>query len=380
MTASARDGARARPRRGSRLARLATGVAPTIAVLALAFGVAAVIVLLAGGDPLRAIGALAQGAFGGRYQILTLLTKTCPLILTGLAASLAFRTGFWNIGAEGQLIAGAIAAAATTFVLAALPKAAHVPALMIPVSLAAAAAAGGALALAAALLKLRRGAHEVITTILLNFVALHFLSFCVNGPLQERAATQPVSELIPVAARLPRIAGSAYPLHAGIFIAVALAIVAYWLLFRTAAGLELRAVGFAPNAARHARIPVGSRIAAAALLSGGAAGLAGAIEIAGNLHRLYDKISPGYGYTGIAVSLLARNHPLWIVPAAIFFGALDAGSTRMQREAGVSYLLVLVVQAIVIVAAAVAAARRAAPKNVAAGLEPESAPLTGVAP
>jgi simple sugar transport system permease protein len=370
----------ARAERRIRGGALVAAAAPTIAVLALALGAAAFVVMLSGGDPLRALGALARGAFGGRYQILTTLTKSCPLILTGLAASIAFRTGFWNIGAEGQLIAGAVAAVAASLALAALSDAALVPALMIPASLAAAAAAGGALALAAAFLKLRRGAHEVITTILLNFVALHFLSYCVNGPLQERAATQPVSELIPAAARLPRIAGSANPLHAGIVIAVVLAIAAYVLLFRTAAGLELRAVGLAPNAARHARIPVGSRIAVAALLSGGAAGLAGAIEIAGNLHRLYDKISPGYGYTGIAVSLLARNHPIWVIPAALFFGALDAGATRMQREAGVSYLLVLVVQAIVIVAAAVAAARRAAPRNAPSSATPEAEPLARITP
>jgi len=323
-------------------------------VLGAALLAAAVVVLLAGGDPARALGALARGALGGRYQLATLVTKACPLILTGLAASIAFRTGFWNIGGEGQLVAGAIAAVVVSFALAALPAAALIPAAFV-----AAAAAGGAFALVAALLKLRRGAQEVITTILLNFVALHFLSYCVNGPLQEASRTQPVSDLIPAAARLPRIAGSALPLHAGIAVALALAVAAYVLLFRTAFGLEIRAVGLAPVAARHARIAVGSRVAAAALLSGGMAGLAGAIEISGNLHRLYDKISPGYGYSGIAVALLARNHPLWVIPAALFFGALDAGSTRMQQEAGVSYLLVLVVQAIIIASAAVAAARRA---------------------
>jgi simple sugar transport system permease protein len=146
--------------------------------------------------------------------------------------------------------------------------------------------------------------------------------------------------------------------------------VAYALLFRTGFGLEIRAVGLAPEAARHARVPVASRILAAASLSGAAAGLAGAVEVAGNLHRLYDKISPGYGYSGIAVALLARNHPLWVIPSALFFAALDAGSTRMQQEAGVSYLLVQVVQAVVVAAAAFVAAlpheRRAAPHGPAA--------------
>ncbi len=353
----------------SRWARVARSPAAAAAgVLACAFLAAALVVLLAGGDPARALGALMRGAFGGRYQLATLVTKACPLIFTGLAASIAFRTGFWNIGAEGQLIAGAIAAVALSFWLDALPAL-----VLIPAALCAAAAAGGALALVAALLKLRRGAQEVITTILLNFVALHFLSYCVNGPLQEAARTQPVSDLIPVAARLPRIAGSAFPLHAGIFVALALAAVAYVVMFRTAFGLEIRAVGFAPVAARHARIPVASRIVAAALLSGGMAGLAGAVEIAGNLHRLYDKISPGYGYAGIAVALLARNHPLWVIPAAFFFGALDAGSTRMQQEAGVSYLLVLVVQAIIIASAAVAAARRVPAASAASAVSTESA-------
>jgi simple sugar transport system permease protein len=337
-----------------RLGALAAAAAAQALVLAAALAASCAVVLAAGGDPARALAALARGAFGGPFQIATVLTKTCPILLTGLSVSLAFRAGFWNVGAEGQLVAGAVAGAALALALPGAPAL-----LLVPACFAAAALAGGALAWVAALLKLVRGAHEVITTILLNFVALHFLSFCVNGPLQERAATQPVSDLIPEAARLARVAGSAYPLHAGILLAAALPIAASALLFRTALGLEIRAVGLAPEAARHVRIPVARRIAAGALLSGGLAGLAGMIEIAGVLHRLYDKISPGYGFTGIAVALLARNHPLGVVPAALFFGALEAGSTRLQQDAGVSYLLVLVVQAVIIGASAFLAMRRA---------------------
>ncbi len=325
-----------------------------VLVLAAGLAVSGAVVAAAGGDPVRAFAALARGAFGGPYQILTVLTKTCPILLTGLSVALAFRAGFWNIGAEGQLTVGAIAGTALALALPGAPAV-----LLIPAALLVAALAGGSLAWAAAHLKLARGAQEVITTILLNFVALHFLSFVVNGPLQERARTQPVSDLIPAGARLARVAGRAYPLHAGIFLAVALAIVAYFVLFRTALGLEIRAVGLAPEAARHARIPVARRIAAGALLSGGIAGVAGMVEISGVLHRLYDKISPGYGYTGIAVALLARNHPIGVIPAALFFGALEAGATRVQQEAGVSYHIVLVVQAVIIAACAVLAARRA---------------------
>lgn len=342
--------------RGEREAgrRPASPIVEAAAILAAALAVSASVVLVAGGDPFRALAALAEGAFGGPYQVATVLTKTCPVLLTGLSVSLAFRSGFWNIGAEGQFVAGAIAGSALALAAPAVPAP-----LVLPASLIAAAAAGGLLAWGAALLKSARGAQEVITTILLNFVALHALSYCVTGPLQERARTQPVSDLIPEGARLARLAGSAYPLHAGILVALALAAAAHVLLFRTGLGLEMRAVGLAPEAARHARIPVGSRIAAGALLSGGIAGLAGMVEIAGSLHRLYPTISPGYGYTGIAVALLARNHPLWVVPSALFFGALEAGSTRLEQDAGVAYHLVLVVQATIIGASALLAARRA---------------------
>lgn len=337
-------------------ARTRGASAPSFSMLLLLGALAApfLVILLAGRDPLAAAGALARGAFGGRYAVATVLTKACPLILTGLSVSLAFRTGFWNIGAEGQLICGAIAGTAAGL---ALPRLAGP--FLLPVAFIAAAAAGGALALAAALLRVKRGALEVITTILLNFVAIHFLSYCVNGPLQESAHAQPVSDLVPEAMRLARIAGNAYPVHAGLFVALALAVGVHVLLFRTALGLELRAVGLAPEAARHARVPVASRVVIAASLSGGIAGLAGAIEIAGVLGRLYPTISPGYGYTGIAVALLGGSHPLGVIPAALFFGALEAGSTRLEQEAGVSSVLVRVIQAATIIASALFAMHRA---------------------
>jgi len=302
------------------------------------------VVAVAGRDPALALRSLLAGGFGSWWGFLNAWTKTCPLLLTGLAVLVAFRAGFWNIGGEGQFALGAIVAAWIG------TRPGWSAAVHVPVILAGAFAAGAAWCLAAAWLRVARGALEVISTIMLNFVAAYLLAWLVHGPLRQASGAQPIGDEIAASAALPRLFGSAYPLHAGILIAlVAVGVVAV-LLGRTEGGFHLRMIGSNALAARWAGVPVARTLYRTAMLSGGLAGVAGAVEILGVLGRLFDKVSPGYGFTAIAVALLARLRPLALVPAAFFFGVLEAGSSRMQQEADVSYVLVLVIQAVVILA------------------------------
>lgn len=293
------------------------------------------------GDALRALFA---GAFGSWYAFGSgTLVRSTPLILTGLAVAIAFRAGVFNIGAEGQFIVGAIAEATVALTLHSLPAI-----LLLPLGLIAGVVAGAAWAWIAAVLRTRFHVLEVISTIMLNFVALYLASFLVRGPLQEPTHIYPQTTSIVDAARLPRF-GTATRLHLGFAVAVLACIAAWWMLKYTAAGFRLRAVGANPRAARSAGLIDATGTATRAFLaSGGLAGLAGAIEVAGVTFALYENISPGYGFTAIAVALLARLHPLAVIGTGIVFGALETGSTAMQRDAGVPSVVVSVVEALVI--------------------------------
>lgn len=316
-------------------------VAPPLFSLAAALLITALVIALAGRDPLLAMAALADGAFGSAESLSEVGVKTCPLLLTGLAVALAFRAGIWNIGAEGQLLLGAIA-------MAWLGTGSRLPAWgALPLALLGAGLAGAAWAALAAWLKLARGVDEVIGTIMLNFVAAALVGYLVQGPLMEAGGRYPQTDAIALAERLPRLL-AAYRVHFGLAIAVAAALLFWVLLFRTVLGYELRAVGWNPDAARLAGIGVGRSVLLAFLLSGALAGLAGGIEVSGVTFRLYERFSPGYGFTAIAVALLGRLHPAGVVAAAFFFGALEAGSNSMERVAGVSAVVVSVVQAAVI--------------------------------
>lgn len=317
-------------------------VVPALAAVGLALAVGAVIVWASGVSPVLAFHALVEGAFSSRDSLSEVAVKSCPLLFTGLAVVIAFRAGVWNIGAEGQLLVGAAAIAFVAMYIApSLPNS-----LALPIGLVAGAAAGAAWAGLAAVLKVRRGVNEVIATIMLNFVASALLSYLVQGPLMEASGRYPQSEALPPHMLLPRFAP--YRLHAGLMLAVMAAVLAQVFLFRTRWGFELRAVGGNPEAARLAGIDVGRTIVLALLLSGALAGLAGAVEVAGVTRRVFERFSPGWGFTAIAVGLLARLSPLGAVVAAAFFGALDAGSNSMQRVAGVSSVLVQIIQGCVI--------------------------------
>jgi ABC-type uncharacterized transport system permease subunit len=329
-----------------------------ILVMAIVVGTVATLSVL-GFDVTRAGRALASGAFGSWYAFGSgTLVRSTPLILTGLAVALAFRAGVFNIGAEGQFLAGAAAATAVALGGARAPAIVLLPGLLIAGLL-----AGAGWAWIAAELRTRFRVLEVISTIMLNFIAGYGVSFLVRGPLQEPTHIYPQTESFAPAAQLPRI-GSGTRLHVGFFIACAACLVCWWILHHTAAGFRVRASGANPDAARTAgRIDVERVTTRAFVVSGALAGLAGAIEVSGVTYALYENISPGYGYTAIAVALLARLDAAAVIATGVLFGALEAGATAMQRDAGVPSVVVSVVEAaliLVLVAADRARVGRAA--------------------
>lgn len=314
----------------------------TRALLTAALGLASVGLLVAalGYAPGPALRALVAGSLLGPSAWTATLLKTAPLLAAGLAVALCFRSGVWNIGAEGQLLAGALTATAV-----ATRGPSDAPAwLLAPAAILAGALGGALFGAVAGWLRAKRGVSEVISTILLNFVAIQCVALAVQGPLQEAAGAYPQSDALPAAALLPRLGR----VHLGVVAALLLAVAGHWLVFHSAVGFRLRAVGLSPRAARFAGIPA-ERMAVAVLVLGGAlAGLAGAFEVTGVTGRLYEGLSPGYGYTAIAVALLARLEPLGVIPAALFFGTLEAGAGAMQREAGVPAEATKLVQGVVV--------------------------------
>lgn len=303
-----------------------------------------------GFEAIPATTALLQGSVGSVYAITSAtLVRATPLILTGLSVAIAFRAGVFNIGAEGQLLVGAAAASAVSL-LPALSHSRWNPLVALVIG----AAAGGLWAAIPALLRVKFHVLEVISTILLNFVALYFVGFLVRGPLQEPLHIYPQSRTIEVVARLPRIL-PASRLHVGFLIAIIVAMASWWIVRFTAAGFRLRAIGANPDAARVAgEIDVARTGARAFVASGAIAGLAGAIELTGVTFALYENISPGYGYTGIAVALLARLDAGGVIASGLLFGALEAGATAMQRDAGVPAVVVSIIEAIIILGLIVA--------------------------
>jgi len=319
---------------------IATGA---VAVTALA-GAA---LLLAGGyDPLAAAAAMLRGAFGswGAFTSITLV-RSVPLILAGLAVALAFQAGVWNIGAEGQLYAGAIAAVWVGLVGGGLPGVILVPLVLL------AALVGGCLwAVVPTVMRVRLGVGEVITTILMNFVGLYLAAYMVHGPLQEARGVFPQTDPIVEAARLPKMLPGSR-LHIGFGLAVVLAVALSMVLARSRVGFQVRAVGASADAARvSGQIDTKRVLVGTFLLSGAIAGLAGGVEVSGLTYALYENLSPGWGYTAIAVALLAGLNPLGVLITGILFGALQAGAGAMQRDAGIPAAWVGVVEALVILA------------------------------
>ncbi|CAN7249827.1 ABC transporter permease [Phyllobacterium sp. LjRoot231] len=305
-------------------------VSPLIAVAA-ALAIAGILIAMAGAPVLEAYWRIVTGAFGTRLAATETLTRATPLILTGLAAAVAFRARLWNIGAEGQFYVGAIAVAALgSSALAALPGP-----LLIPILFAAGALAGTLLMLLPLWLRLRFSVDEVVTSLLLNFVAVLFVSLLVEGALKDPLAfgwpqSLPVSEH----ALLPKLIARSR-LHIGLAVAVAAAIVVHLLQSRTVFGMRSRAAGLNPAGATFAGVPLGLTLVKVACLSGGLAGLAGAIEVMGVKGYVTTDLSPGYGYSGIIVAMLANLHPVGVIAAAVFTAAMFVGADGMSRALGI---------------------------------------------
>ncbi|MBN2741088.1 MAG: ABC transporter permease [Rhodobacteraceae bacterium] len=307
---------------------------PPALAIAGSFLVASLLALIAGGNPFAVFGAILKGAAGSKFALLETLNRATPLIFTGLAVAVAFRARLWNIGAEAQLYAGAV----VTVMLG--TGALHWPSLPLLVVIGVTAMLAGALLLLIpALLKTRFGVDEVVTTLLFNFIFLLFVSYLLEGPLKDPMGMGwPKSARLIPEARLPRIIDG-LRLHWGFVLALVSALVLWVINTRTTLGFEMRAVGQNAEAARFAGIPVTRVILKTALLSGGLAALAGFSEVAGLKGSLTLDLSPGYGYTGIVVAMLALLHPLGVVVAALFVAAIFVGADAMSRALGVpSYL------------------------------------------
>ncbi|UOM35893.1 ABC transporter permease [Acuticoccus sp. I52.16.1] len=310
--------------------RLMMLTAPLVAIL-VALMLAGGLIALSGASVPEAFRRIAVGAFGSRLAITETLTRATPLIFTGLAVAVAFRARVWNIGAEGQLYLGAVAAVA----VGATNPLGLPPLLLVPVVALAGAAAGAALLLVPVALRIRFAVDEVVTTLLLNFVVLLFVSMMIEGPMKDPLAFGwPASVPVVDAATLPGLVERSR-LHAGLILAVVVACVVQFVMSRTVFGLEARATGHNPAAARFAGVSVGATLLKVAALSGGLAGLAGAVEVMGVKGYVTTDLSPGFGYAGIIVAMLANLSPVGVVAAAVFSAAIFVGADSMGRAMSV---------------------------------------------
>ncbi len=328
-------------------------LAPLVAVLA-AFLVGGLVVAAIGESPLKFYSTLFRGAFANADSVGLVLFNATPLIFAGLAVAFAFRAGLFNIGGEGQLYIGSFAC---TWVALQLPGAPRV--LLIPVLILASAVGGGLWAAIPGYLKARFGVHEVINTIMMNFIAVGLTSYLVIAIFKEAGQMTPQTATIPIAGELPRLAyffqslgvplPAANPLNASFLIALAAVWLAWFILHRTTLGYEIRAVGHNASAAEYAGINVRRTLVLAMVLSGAFAGLVATNEVMGFRHRFLDNFSSGIGFMGIAVALLGRNSPLGVLFAALLFGVLNTGALEVDVFTDVPRELILVVQAVTII-------------------------------
>lgn len=309
----------------------------------LALAVGALILLVFGEDPIEAYQALMRGAFGSRRTFAETMLSTTPLLLGGLAVAVGFRCGLFNMGVEGQIVLGGLLPAYLGYAVS-LPRFLH-----LSLGLIAGTLVGAAWGAIPGYLKARYKIHEVITTIMLNYIAFAIGGYmvAVGGPMKEVGESLPASPKILESARLPRLLEGTR-LTGGIFIALVVAALVWIFLFRTRLGFKLRAVGFSADAAEYAGISPQRFTVLAMVLSGGLGGLAGAVEVLGVHYRFFENFSPGYGWDAIAVALLGLLHPAGVTAAAFLLGGLRSGSVAMQAVAQISKDVVLVLTALII--------------------------------
>lgn len=305
-----------------------------LAAIAATLMLTSILVLAAGASPLSVFYLVAKGAAGSQFALLETLTRATPLIFTGLAIAVAFRAKLWNIGAEAQLYIGGVVTVMLGTGVLPLPSAILIPVIMVAVM-----AAGGLLLLGPAVLKTRFGVDEVVTTLLLNFIVLLFVSMLLEGVLKDPMGLGwPQSQKVIAEAQLPRLI-QGKRLHYGFIIAIISAVLVWIVMKKTVLGYEMRAVGHNPEGARFVGILVNRTLMKTALLSGGLAALAGFSEVSGLKGNLTLDLSPGYGYTGIVVAMLAMLNPLGVIASAIFVAGIFVGADAMSRAAKVpSYI------------------------------------------
>ena len=313
-----------------------------LAAILITFVITAGPILAAGANPIAAYYAFVVQPLTSSFTLLEVLVTATPIMLTGAAVAIAFRAGYWNIGAEGQLLLGAIAAAGIGTMVGGLP-----PLLALPVMIVGGALAGAAWALVPALLRVRFGIDEVVTTLLLNPVALLLVNGLLHGPWRDPETGFPESPRIAASAEFPALIERSR-VHLGIVLAIAVIVVAWYVLARTPAGLRLRAAGLSPHGARFAGINVPATLLGAALVSGAIAGIAGVSEVAGIQNRLTGGLSPGYGYTGIVVATLGTLTMPGVALAALFLGDLTVGASSAARSLGIPSQLGAVVQGVLL--------------------------------
>lgn len=336
------------------LARVKTGLnsllVPALAVFT-AVVIGGVIIAIAGGNPFAAYAGMLEGGFGSARALSETTVWATPYIFAGLAVALAFKGGLFNIGAEGQLAFGAVASALAGYGLPAmgvnLPTIIH-----LPLTIGAGVLAGGIWGAIPGWLKARFGGHEVINTIMMNYIALNITSFLLNGPMKD---PNPLN----VVARTPMIADTAripviFPgvpgvrLHWGFILAILVAVLVWWLLWKTTLGFEIRTAGSNPDAAKYAGVNVRRIIVITMMFSGMLAGMAGSIEVTGLNYRHELGFAVGYGFDAIAIALLGKTHPAGVVIAAILFGAMRNGATRMQFLTQVPVDVISVIQGLIL--------------------------------
>ncbi len=321
-------------------------IVPLLAVLtALILG--AVIIALTGGDVAKAYQGLWEGSFGRPRSISDTLVRTTPYIFGGLAVALAFKGGLFNIGVEGQITIGSLATAFVGYAVTGVPFPLHLILAVLVGFL-----AGAFWGAIPGFLKAVAGAHEVIVTIMLNYVAINLANWLLGGPMKDKNPAVAIAQTAPIlpSARLPSLLGDPqYRVHWGVVVALVAAVAVWWLLQKSTLGFEIRTVGANPNAARYAGILVGRTTVILMALSGGLAGLAGALDVVGLNFYYAAAFTAGYGFDSIAVALLGRSDPFGVVPSALLFGALAAGSARMQFLSQIPIDIIHVVQAMVLI-------------------------------
>jgi simple sugar transport system permease protein len=324
-------------------ARHAQPLLRALVSVALAFVITAMLIMIAGKNPLTAYYHLFAGAFGSWDRIFVGLNKSTPYLLCAVGIALCFRGNVINIGAEGQIAIGGLAASAVALFASGWPAW-----LLLPVAIAAGAAGGAAWAGLAATIRITRGVHEVLVTLLMNFIALLLVAEALHGSMGEPGAGFPQSPQFEFTAWLPKLLPRT-DLHVGIVIAVLAALAANFLLWRTTLGFRWRMVGASLPAARYAGVSPARAVFGLMVCAGALAGLAGAIECLGVHYRLIEGFSAGFGFNAVAIALMGALNPLYVLPAALFFGFLETGALAMQRQVGVPSSLVLVIQGLTMV-------------------------------